>query len=147
MKKIVALLTVLGGLSFSFTGYTQTANGRVTGSISSSQKKIESASVGLLRSKDSSVVKLAVSDKSGQFEIDNVKQGKYLLSVQSLGHMKFYGPAFEISEANPSYTLANIELKAVSKELKEVTVVSQKPLIEQKIDRTVVNVDAAVSNT
>jgi iron complex outermembrane receptor protein len=147
MKKIVALLAAFGILSFSFAGHAQTVNGKVTGSISSSQKKIESASVGLLRSKDSSVVKLAVSDKSGQFDIDNVKQGKYLLSVQSLGHMKFYGPVFEISEANPTYTLTNIELKAVSQELKGVTVVSQRPLIEQKIDRTVVNVDAAVSNT
>src|SRR6186713_3614802 len=36
--------------------------------------------------------------------------------------------------------------KAQTKNLKEVTVVSRRPLVEQKIDRTVVNVEASVTN-
>ena len=148
MKKIVALLTALGIVSFSFVGHAQTAvSGRVNGAVSASQKPVESASVALLRAKDSSVAKLAVSDKSGQFDIDNVKLGKYLVSVQALGHAKYYSPAFEISATSLTYTIKNIELQAASKVLAGVTVVSQKPLIEQKIDRTVVNVEASVTNT
>ncbi len=148
MKKLAALLTALGIVSFSFVGHAQTeVAGKVNGVVVSSEKPVESASVGLLRAKDSAVVKLAVSDKLGQFSIENVKQGKYLVAVQAIGHAKYYSPAFEISTANSNYTVKNIELKTASKDLGAVTVVSQKPLIEQKIDRTVLNVDASVTNT
>ncbi|MES2003404.1 MAG: TonB-dependent receptor [Bacteroidota bacterium] len=148
MKKIVTMLTVFGLTLSAFTVQAQNAvTGKVNGAVSSNQKPIESASVSLLKAKDSSVVKLAVSTKTGQFEIENVKAGKYLLSVQSLGHVKYFGQAFEISAASPAYTSPAIDLKMASKELVGVTVVSQKPLIEQKIDRTIVNVEASVSNT
>jgi len=141
------MLTAFGALT-SFVGHAQTtANGKVNGTITTSQKPVESASIGLLRAKDSSVVKLAVSDKSGQFLIENVKEGKYLVAVQSIGHTKYYSTSFDITTANPLHSLNSIELKVASKELSAVTVVSQKPLIEQKIDRTVVNVEASVTNT
>lgn len=148
MKKIVTMLTAMGTLGFSFIGHAQTAvAGKVNGSVNSALKAVESASVSLLRVKDSSVAKLAVSDKNGLFEIENVKTGKYLVSVQALGHAKFYSTAFEISPGKPVYSFKNIELELATKSLSAVTVVSQKPLIEQKIDRTVVNVEASVTNT
>lgn len=148
MKKLVALLTVLGIVSFSFVGHAQTQlTSKVNGSVTGSQKAIESASIGLLRAKDSSVVKLAVSDKQGQFEIENVKQGKYLVAVQAVGHAKYYSESFEISGTTAGYTVKAIQLQVVSRSLGNVTVTSAKPLIEQKIDRTVVNVEASVTNT
>lgn len=148
MKKIVATLTALGILGFSFVGHAQTATaGKVTGTVMSAQKAVESASVSLVKAKDSSVAKLSVSDKNGQFEIENVKSGKYLVVVQALGHAKYYSSAFEISAEIPVYSIPTITLRQATKSLTEVTVVSQKPLIEQKIDRTVVNVEASVTNT
>lgn len=144
---MLSILTALGVISFSTVSHAQTAaSGKVNGTVTAAQKTVESASVGLLRAKDSAVVKLAVSDKSGQFEIDNVKQGQYLVAVQAIGHLKYYSSVFDISSANANYTVKNIELKPMSKELGGVTVVSQKPLIEQKIDRTVLNVEASVTN-
>lgn len=145
MNKMVTMLTTMGILSFAFVGQAQTIAGKVNGAITASQKPVESASIGLLRAKDSAVVKLAVSDKQGRFEIENVKQGKYLVEVQSVGHAKYYSEIFDI--VNAAYTVKNIEMQTVSKVLGEVTVTSSKPLIEQKIDRTVVNVEASVTNT
>lgn len=145
MKRIAALLTVFGLISASFT-QAQAVNGKVTGTITSAQKPVDAASVALLRAKDSGVVKLAVSDKTGLFELDNLKMGKYLVSVQSAGHAKYYSASFELSAASPNQSIAPIALKAVSKELAAVTVTASKPMIEQKIDRTVVNVEASVSN-
>ncbi len=148
MKKIIALFAFLGALGTASTSQAQTiANAKVRGGISGTDKPIESASVGLIRFKDSSVVKLAVSDKMGQFEMDKIKEGKYLLAVQAIGYLKYYSEAIEISQPNQEYTVKTIALKAISKDLAAVTVVSQKPLIEQKIDRTVLNVDAAVTNS
>ncbi len=45
-----------------------------------------------------------------------------------------------------SVTLKTIELIPASKELSNVSVTGRKPLVEQKIDRMVVNVEAAVTN-
>lgn len=148
MKKIFALFALAGLGTYGGNLSAQTELiGKVNGVILSSQNAVESASVGLLRAKDSSVVKLAVSDKNGQFEIEKVKAGRYLVSVQAVGHAKYYGQVFELTASHPEYTLKNIELVAAAKMLAGVTVTSQKPLIEQKIDRTVVNVEASVSNT
>jgi hypothetical protein len=148
MKKIAAMLTALGVFSLAFVGQAQTTvNGKVNGTVLSAQKPVDAASVSLLRAKDSVVVKLAVSDKTGTFELENIRQGKYLVSVQAAGHARFYSEVFDISTVNANYTIKNIALKAASKELAGVTVSSSKPLIEQKIDRTIVNVEASVTNT
>ncbi|MES2329546.1 MAG: TonB-dependent receptor [Bacteroidota bacterium] len=148
MKKIVAMLAALGVLSLPFVGHAQTgAAGKVSGVVSSSQKTVESASVGLLRAKDSAVVKLAVSDKTGHFEVEKVADGKYLVVVQSVGYVKYYSEVFTISAAQSVYILKAVTLQGASKDLAGVTVVAKKPFVEQKIDRTIINVDASPSNT
>ena len=147
MKRNLAMFTAMGMLLFSAVSYAQTAfTGKVNGALSSSQKAVESATIELLRTKDSSVAKLSVSDKSGKFEMENIKAGSYLLSVQAIGHARYYSVSFDISSAHPVQSFSKIELQTASKELGTVTVVSRKPLIEQKIDRTIVNVEASVTN-
>jgi iron complex outermembrane receptor protein len=145
MKKIVAMLAVLGTISFA--GHAQTTGGKVNGTVSGAQKPVESASVGLLKAKDSSVVKMAVSDKTGHFEVEKVADGKYLVVIQSVGYAKYYSEPFSISPAQSSYTLKAVSLVTASKKLDDVTVVSKRPFVEQKVDRTIINVDATPSNT
>ncbi len=148
MKKILVFAGIVGFCSFTKPGLSQADfSGKVKGAVYSGDKPAESASISLLRAKDSGVVKLAVADKAGSFEIEKLKAGRYLLAVQTLGHNKYYSKAFELSASNPTHTEEKIELVLATKVLSAVTVVSQKPMIEQKIDRTVVNVEASVSNT
>lgn len=148
MKKLTTILTVIGVLVASFTGKAQSVtNGKVIGTVTALQKPAESASIGLLRTKDSALVKLAVTDHLGQFEFDNIKAGSYLVSVQLAGYNKFYSAAFAISNEQQAFTVKNIHLAENSKMLGAVTVIAQKPMIEQKIDRTVLNVEASVTNT
>jgi iron complex outermembrane receptor protein len=144
MKKIVAMLAVLGTISFA--GHAQTTGGKVNGTVSGAQKPVESASIGLLRAKDSSVVKMAVSDKTGHFEVEKVADGKYLVIIQSVGYAKYYSEPFLVS-AQSGYTLKAVSLVPASKKLDDVTVVSKRPFVEQKVDRTIINVDATPSNT
>ncbi|MEY2640036.1 MAG: hypothetical protein RIR90_1518, partial [Bacteroidota bacterium] len=61
MKTILTKLLLLAGFSVPVVAMSQTVQGKV----STNQKPAESASVGLLRAKDSSVAKLAVTDKNG----------------------------------------------------------------------------------
>lgn len=125
-----------------------TPTGKVTGTIKDggNQIIIDAASVSLLKLKDSSLVKVAITDKDGNFIIENVKIGDYLVLATSIGHSKTYSAAFSISSTQLTYHVGMLQLVPQDKNLTEVTVVSKKPLIERKIDRTIVNVDAAISN-
>jgi hypothetical protein len=143
MKKILILLTVLA--LFSFTSQAQ--KGKISGSVrDGSQKMFESATISLLKAKDSSVIKFTVAAKDGDFVFEGTPYGRYLISVSAVGHQKGFSPAFEISSTTESIQLKPIELMPESKSLGGITVTARKPLIEQKIDRTVVNVEASVTN-
>jgi outer membrane receptor protein involved in Fe transport len=145
MRKIITLLTIT--LTLSLVSLAQLKNGRVAGKvIDGNTKTIESATISLLRAKDSSVAKLSVANKEGNFVFENVSEGKYIVSISAVGHAKGFSEIFEVTETNSSVTLKTIELVPVSKELGGVSVAARRPLIEQKIDRTVVNVEASVSN-
>ena len=144
MKKIIFLLTVLSSFIIS---QAQSPAGRVKGAvIDGNQKTIESATIALLRAKDSANVKFSIADKSGNFVFEDIATGKYLVSISAVGHQKGFSEAFELTAENPSAQLKTIELIPVAKSMNAVTVTAKKPLIEQKIDRTIVNVEASITN-
>jgi hypothetical protein len=146
MRKLIAMLTI-AILNFSIISNAQSKNGRVIGKvIDGNSKTIESATITLLRAKDSTIAKMSVADKKGNFSFENIVEGKYLVSISAIGHQKGFSELFEVTASNPTVTLKTIELVAAEKTLGAVTVVAKKPLIEQKIDRTVVNVEASVTN-
>jgi iron complex outermembrane recepter protein len=147
MKKFFNLLVVS---TIAMCSQAQTTSaGKVTGSIKDGgqQKVIDAASISLLKAKDSSLVKIAVTDKEGNFIIENVKEGSYLVLATSIGHSKTYSQVFTISADQANANVGTLQLVPADKSLKEVTVVSKKPFIERKADRTVLNVEASISNT
>ncbi|HEY0732889.1 MAG TPA: TonB-dependent receptor, partial [Chitinophagaceae bacterium] len=149
MRKFFTLLTITL-VSFVSVGHAQTAafgQGKVSGTvIDGNTRIIESATITLLRAKDSSVAKMSVADKSGKFLFEGVEDGTYLVSITAVGHQKGYSETFSISAAQSEASLKTIELVPVAKAVGGVTVSARKPLIEQKIDRTIVNVEASVTN-
>ena len=145
MRRILTLVVSVFVLSTAI--HAQSKAGKVRGTvIDGNAKTIESSTVTLLRAKDSSVAKMGMADKNGRFEFENIPEGKYLVSISAVGHQKGYTEIFEVTPEKNSIELKTIELVPQTKELTGVTVSARKPLIEQKIDRTIVNVDAAVSN-
>lgn len=130
-----------------FTSFAQ-VTGTVWGTVRSADEKSQpaAATVALLRAKDSATVKVTASGKEGAYSFDKVAAGKYLLSVTAVGHRKAFSAPFEITNSAPSYGAAPISLTALPKALAGVTITAQRALIEQKIDRTIVNVDASVTN-
>ena len=147
MRKILILLTlVLTTLCFSSFG--QAGSGKITGKvIDGSTKTIESATITLIRAKDSTVSKMSVADKTGNFVFENVADGRYLVSITAIGHEKGFSETVEVSATNNNIQLKTIELIPVAKSIAAVTVTSKKPLIEQKAGKTVINVEASATNT
>ena len=133
----VALLSCAGSFS-------QNKIGKISGVVTDDlQKPLQSVSVSLLRSKDSALVKIAVTDKQGKYEFENISEGRFMLSISSVGYKKSLGQPFEISSSNSILNADPVRLSAEAKGMEAVTVISKKPFIETKIDKTVVNVDAS----
>ena len=139
MKKLLLFIAAL--YIFSTTAHAQTS-AVITGFIKDEQGKgLQAVTASLLRRKDSSLAKLAVSDATGKYEFVNSKPGQYFVSVSLVGYVKTNSAIIEAANAN--IKLPDLVLKAASKDLAEVTVQAKKPFIETKIDKTVVNVEAS----
>jgi hypothetical protein len=141
------LFNLLAAFSISIVSFAQNS-GKILGAIKDggNQKIIDAATISLLKAKDSSIAKVAVTDKDGNFTFENVKAGSYLVLATSLGHSKVYSNSVQISSDQDLVNVGVLQLVPIDKNLKEVVVSSKRQLIERKIDKTVINVDAAISN-
>lgn len=141
MKQIILnLILALNGI---FALAQQTAvKGKI---IDNNSKAVNAASVSLLNSEDSSILKTVLSDEAGNFLIENNTGGNFLISASAVGHQKIYSSAFVIFENNIS-VLNTIALVPVEKTLDNVSVVAKKAFIERKLDKTVVNVEASITS-
>ncbi|MBV9988962.1 MAG: TonB-dependent receptor [Chitinophagaceae bacterium] len=119
--------------------------GRISGVIADTKRAtVEGATINLLRPKDSGLVKLGVSSRSGQFELERIAPGHYLLSATAIGFDRMI-VAIDISSGTSLQT-DTIFLQPSTTSLGTVTVRSQKPFIEMKAGVTIVNVESSVSN-
>lgn len=108
---------------------------------------VENATVELLRSKDSSLVKTAISDKNGLIEFDNIPFATYLVKISSINHAITYTAPFSIDRSLTSASLPEVVLAIKSAtQMQGVTVTAKKPFIQKLNDRIVVNVDASAVN-
>ncbi len=143
------LLTLLFLVISRFLVAQGTNEGSITGSITDGgdQKIIDAATVSLFKAKDSSLVKVNLTDKKGNFSFDHLAFGNYYLLATSTGHLKTYSGLLQVNNSVP-VSAGNLQLRNNVKTLRavNVTAVIKKPFIERKIDRTVINVDASITN-
>ena len=118
---------------------------KITGSLSDAKgERLGFATVTLLAAKDSGLVKGAVSDDQGRFEIENVPAGRYFVRTQLIGFRSSDSEIFNFE--NTDVALPSLILSPGAQELQEVSVVAQKPLIEVRADMLVFNVEASPTN-
>lgn len=145
MKK--TLLPFVLVLVLTLNAIAQNRIGKVSGRVTDDkQKAIDGATVSLLRGQDKGLVKVSVTDKSGNYEFEKLPEGEYIIAVTVTGFQKRNSEPFSVTADRPIITATTLALSPVTKSLSEVTVTGKRPLIENKIDRTVVNVEAAPSN-
>ena len=138
MKKITTL-----SILFSALFSVAKAQHKISGVVQdNSSKPLQSATVSLLRAKDSSLVKLDVSDKDGKFII-NSADGKFLLSYSIIGFEKKYSEEINVDGKDVETKLVSLQPSASN--LKGVTVSSKKPLVEIRADKMVFNVEASIT--
>ena len=143
MKKIILFTVLILGTVSSLLAQSQASiRGTVTDDRSAA---IAAATISLLRSADSTLVKIAVSDADGRYLLAEPGTGSFLIMATAVGHETLYSPEFVLT--GKGIELEPLRMVAAATAMEAVTVVKKKPLVEQKIDRTIINVDAAVTNT
>ena len=150
MRRISALLTafLLTLTAFSAMAQTPAGSSKIEGNIKDEKgQPIEAVTITLLQAKDSGRLKETVTSKTGHFVFDNLPAGKYLVSASSVGYNQLYSRVLELTSGRLAQTLPPLVMTGTSTSLHEVAVVGRRPPIEQKPDRTIINVDASPSNT
>lgn len=137
MNKIFTLIAFL-----LFSAFVQAQ--KITGFLKDDKgKAINAASITLQRAKDSSVVKLAVSNNEGNYSFTNIAAGKYFVSVNAIGYALKKSNVFDFSSTDVN--IEELTLVKAVKQLADVTVTSQKPMIEVKADKTIVNIEGSIN--
>ncbi|MHA4844217.1 outer membrane beta-barrel protein [Flavitalea antarctica] len=109
------------------------------GHINSDNVPVPGATVALLKQSDSALIKLSVSNNEGAFEFPGISTGNYLLLVTAVGFDSLYVVASENENME-------IRLNRNPQALGAVTILAKRPLVEARLDKMIVNVDASPSN-
>ena len=116
MRKVILTLTIFFISSCIITAQT-TGRGKITGKILDEQQKpIDGATAELLRGKDSSLIKVAISNKSGVIEFENIRFGSYFVKATSVNRERSFSSVVSLSADENAVTLADISLKPAAKE-------------------------------
>lgn len=143
MRSIFTLILLL---SLSIITTSAQTKGRITGAVKDENSKpLTSVTITLLKAKDSALVKAGISDKLGTYEFENIVEGKFFITASSVGYKKATSKVFDVV-ANEVVNVPIFTLQASASALSDVTVQTKRPLIENKIDKMVVNVDASPTN-
>lgn len=139
MKRILSVLALFMLLS----GFVNAQ--QISGTAYSPEgKPLVNLTASLLKSTDSTVVKLAVTNAEGRYQFNSISAGNYRLLLSYVGLENWYSDIFEISSSDKIIEAITLK-KSESNSLQSVTVVSRKPMIEVKADKTILNVEGSVN--
>jgi hypothetical protein len=111
----------------------------ITGKASLNNDIIPNWPIFLLKSKDSVVVKTTITLKDGSFLFSDIKEGNYLISIQTIYFKnKLFIP---LTVNNKSINLETINFVIKDQTLKEIKVISSKTYIINKNGKTVVDLE------
>ena len=145
MKKFT-ILAVLMLTMLTMESMAQAKN-KISGSVTDNNNKpLAAATISLLQAKDSGLVKAAISDAAGKFEISVSKNGSYLLRYSLVGFENKYSAIIEVADGQ-TVSAATMALAPAVSKLQGVTITSKKPMIEVRADKTVFNVEASINAT
>lgn len=138
MRLLFLVLLVAGSAGFV---KAQTVTGKVTDAGS---RPLPGASVSLLETADSSLVKMNSTDEKGEYSFDKLPQEKYLVMVTNVGYLPVYVTV--TARAAGADNGHHIILEKISAQMAGVIVTAKRPMVEVKAGKTIVNVDASPTN-
>ncbi|HWJ90674.1 MAG TPA: TonB-dependent receptor [Flavisolibacter sp.] len=137
----VTIFFILSSI-FAAAQNTGTVSGRIT---DSTQRPLEGATIFLVSGAKGTPLKTALSDDKGGFVLEHIKPGNYKLIISMTGYNKDSSVTVALNEEKKDVNVGTVKLVSLPQNLQGVTVTAQRPPVERKIDRTVVNADQLLS--
>ena len=128
-------------LTWAFVHNSKSQEMSFSGNINSSNK--EKYTMILKSCLDSSLVKVELSSEDGSFRFDNIPQGNYFMDIRLFNQSIHLTQCFNLKDKG--FQLPTINLNQ-SLQLKEVRVVQQKELVEQKAGKIIFNVEHSLES-
>ncbi|MEI9912294.1 MAG: carboxypeptidase-like regulatory domain-containing protein [Bacteroidota bacterium] len=101
------------------------------------------ATISLIRVTDSAVIKLAVTRPDGSYSFSGIKEGNYKVQASFVGYKTAFSPKFSLGGSD--VTVAELKLSKISSNLNNITVTANKPMVEVKADKTILNVEGTIN--
>lgn len=141
MKKFLAVILIAVSASSSLFGAKNTSD--VKGRIIESKENtpVAYATVSIHRS-DSTIVSGATTADDGSFEIANIPFGEYTLKVSFIGYKEYSTP---LTINTPIIECGEIAIEEDAQMLASAVVTDKRPVIEQKLDKLIMNVADVIS--
>jgi len=102
---------------------------------------VEFATVALSLKDFDKLINGAVSDEKGFIKLENINNGKYVLTISYLGYKNKVIDTIKINPKRLSVNIGNVKIVPNDLLLKEVEIKGQAALIETKVDRIVYNAE------
>lgn len=138
MKRIV--LPVLLFLCF-FSGFAQPQNDITITVLNENAVPVAYATVELYSK--NKLVKAALTDSQGMAVFQQPGAGNYTVSISKVGYKLITGAVNDL----PATNTFRFSLQPADKTLEGVTLSTKKPFVQRKEGKTIINVEAAVTNT
>jgi len=145
--KIFAFLSAW--ICFALTvAQAQTTPGKITGLVREAGGEPSiAATVKLSRVTDSAVVASTQTDITGRFTFNDLNPGSFKVEVSAVGFKGYSSGPIRVSAGLVAADLPVITLQKDAVSLNQVEIAAQRDVIEQKVDRTVVNLGSSISST
>jgi len=116
--------------------------GRLSGTVTEAAtgKPVSYATVNVINPSTNSPVNGGVAGDDGKFVLPGIPAGTYRVEVSFLGYTT-QSRSVTIPATGGNVALGTISLAATAQKLGEVVVTGKKPLIEERVDRTIYNAD------
>lgn len=104
---------------------------------------LNGVTVSLLKATDSTAIKLAVTKENGAYLFFGIKEGNYKVLVTYVGYKPAFSPKFLFSSSE--VTVPELKMSKMPGTLSKVTVTAQKPMVEVRADKTILNVEGTIN--
>lgn len=140
--KVVTLLSIFLSVCNAMTA--QQMAKKIRGLVTdASGTALEAVTASLIKAGDSSIFKITATDREGRFQFEDLPNFKYRLSLTASGFQQIL---LNVPENSPDFVADTIRMQTATDMLGSVTITSKKPLVELRADKTIINVDASVTN-
>ena len=126
----------------------QKLNTTISGKVfdKSTNGPLEYATITLISKQSGKVITGTVADVKGAFAISNVPLDTYMLNIEFIGYEKTTLDNVSLTSSKHSVALGTVFLSPSMQSLQSVTIVGDKPIVENKIDKIVYNVSNDITS-